>query len=254
MGRIAKLTLPLLAAAGLMVGSAQANVFKDAWHIVTDPLKLGEASQNALDAIGQFNSLADRVAAHLEALRGNLSEDVQGHFDRVQGLVGEVNTDVASHIDHLDQVIGRRIDELRELEAQIYIDTAKLIDCSLTNAEEEAKRAIADAFNEIADAEPTVYVLWFIPMAKVHVTPQDLRDPLVEWKRLQARDVAYLNSLTDTSDANEIMLTLLKMSHATGRVLCVYRNDNRAVIELSTEQARIDARAEPWTGLTIWSD
>ncbi|MGR9503663.1 hypothetical protein ACU8MW_08095 [Rhizobium leguminosarum] len=230
------------------------DFFTDVWHVVTDPLKLGEASDNISASLQTISEIENRIYAHASALEQQANGDVLRDLEEVKKLESQINSDVTARGEQLDTVLRRRIEQLQQLEASFYADTADLVRCSTVNVAEEAKGALADALNQISDSEPTVYFLWVFPIAKVHVNPQSIGDPLEAWKRLEGQYVEVLQTVKEESDANIIPATYAKMMIATDRVLCVVKREPSTFADIQLEFAGIEARARPWVGWTNWID
>jgi len=85
--------------------STSANVLKDAWGVITDPLKLASAGNSAVEAV---NRAEDALLA-LKALQRDTDADIRFYLDRLSGLIAELE----SAIDRRSTaIISRIVDEI----------------------------------------------------------------------------------------------------------------------------------------------
>lgn len=123
----------------------------DVFGIVTDPLKVGEASSNALDAIRSL----ERIVSQIDELREKFDADVDGHLTNVQTILAQANADIENRIE-------QAATELRNLEQQLYRDALSLLreaECTLERMSNDAMlRSFASSINLIRRSNPTFLV------------------------------------------------------------------------------------------------
>jgi len=197
-----------------LVAPANADVLSQVGGIVTDPLKLGRASDNILQAVNQINAM-------LRELEGRANQDLKDRIAQVQTLVDGVITAVDRNVKDIKDVIANAELQITQLEKKIVSDAEELLNkvqCTVKAiVDQDVEGGISKVIDQLRDANPAL-TLFGIPILKLTVKQVRAQDPfraylasrdalLVEYNKLRPSDPAYNIPLTFANISNYAYLT-----------------------------------------------
>ena len=133
--------------------STVSDVLGDFEGIVTDPIKLGKASDNLLKAVQRLGPMVDE----LKQIPGEVNTDLIDRLNQVQTIVNKVISDVDKNVANIDDLIHDAEKKVQDLEAKIFQDAAKLIDkarCAVNIELMQMQQTVEETINNLFTADP----------------------------------------------------------------------------------------------------
>jgi hypothetical protein len=213
---------------------AKANVFQDAWGVVTDPFKLKASSENLYLTVMQLDNLEKRG-----------------------------NVDIRDRLNQLDEIVSRNeaqaVADVNKFEKTLYEDTSDLlrkISCVGTDLlQNDLRDAVANAVQTLADSDPSIYIgPWKI--ADLRGKKVQLDNPSTIY--YATRDV-LLDNLTKSVEATVsagkpmpvyvIFDTYQNIERLANKATCGYPGQSLKEAEFTMEANRMELKSIPWREL-----
>lgn len=203
--------------AALVTAPAKADVFGDFVGILTDPLKLGKASENAIHAI-------ERLNIHVETLVGRVDSSVYERLNQVASISRNIKIDI-------DDSIQRSFVQIEALQAKIYSDTADLLRCSVEENAENVRSHLSRALNDLGKRKIRLEIFGF-PILWAKIDPQDIDSPIEffrEYKKLKDGKLAEVREEDHPAQITDIYADVAWMARLTR---CDYASGSSKWLEL----------------------
>ncbi len=194
----------------MSIAPASADVFSDAWGILTDPLKVGEASDNAVIAIREAR---DALIA-MERLQEKNDSDIRFYLRDVDGKIDRMKNASIEVVDSL-------ADEIRSVEDKIVRDIVLLVrkaECSLNRTSDQAiRQSVRDTLPSWLVGDERVfrlpfgvqkkYALGVIPWGTEPKTHSiNLRTNPNPFEIFKEFENAYLENLKESKESDDAIL------------------------------------------------
>jgi hypothetical protein len=220
------------------IGDIAKNVIVEANGIVTDPFKLGKASENILEAVERINKTVKEV----QSLEHTTNQDVQDRLVQVQQIVDDVVSGARTDIAAAEQAV-------EDIEDKLYADVMAVLQKAECVAQDIAtiqlQEAIASVINTTTDAHIGVTVLG-VEIIKVHSNRVEVIDPDKAYVTSRDASLAYMRSLGPNANAYEILSALANISRIALLTRCSYQG-NALDSVLFREQQEYDLLARQWS-------
>lgn len=135
------------------------NVVSGTVGIVIDPLKLGKASDNLLQAVQTINAMLPQVAG----LEGKTNDDLRDRIAQVQAIVDRVIAAVDQNVSDLRSMVADAEREVNDLENKIFLDAQALLRQVQCLAHDiltvQVQQGFASALRELRQADPSIRIL-----------------------------------------------------------------------------------------------
>lgn len=215
------------------VSSAHAGFFEDAWGVVTDPLKIGKASDNAVHAV-------ERLAIHVERIQRQLDESAKNRIDQVGLVLRQTKFDV-------DDSIAKTFAHVASFQAAFFADTAELVRCTGAVTGEAIRSSIAKSLNDLGQRKPRLKLFgWTILWAEID--PEDIESPLDSFrivKSLYDQKLAKIGSDDHPARITDIYAEVARLAQLTR---CHYHEGSAKWLELYRDYELENIRMQKyWT-------
>ncbi len=228
---------------------AHAFAIGDIPDLITDPLKLGKASQNILEAVERIQLMLNQ----LSNIEGTVNQDLKARIDQVKGVVDEVIAAADRGEDALKQILAQAENTVLSLERQIYIDAESLIDqvqCVAQNiASVQIQEAIANAVAELKQSNPGIS-LFGIRIVNLDLKQVIITDPDQAYISVRDGYLKRLDGLQPSSSAYTIVSTYANVERLAQESSCAFRDPELAAIFLS-EQFKYQVLASAWQTVPV---
>jgi hypothetical protein len=212
-----------------------ANFFQDAWGVVTDPLKLRQASSTLSDSL-------ERSLIQLGALEATGNYDAQQRLEQIRSILHDV-------IGGTDNTISLATNNMLELESSINADAIKLIYRAQCASEvvlmNQFQRSFAQLMANLQKADPSIRLggIRIIDLTANNIT---IDDPDQAYISTKSAVIAKLQKdVTDNSKAYEILSAYQNLEMAAKFTRCYYLDqalDKRFVQEVN----ELERQSLPW--------
>lgn len=213
--------------------SALAGFFEDAWGVVTDPLKIGKASDNAVHAV-------ERLAIHVERIQRQLDESAKNRIDQVGLVLRQTKFDV-------DDSIAKMFAQVASFQTKFFADTAELVRCSGEVTGEALRSNLAKSLNDLGQRKPRLkFFGWTILTAEID--ENDIESPIESFRKVKLlydQKLAKIGSDDHPSRITDIYAEVARLARLTR---CHYHQDSGKWIELYSEYELENIRLQKyWT-------
>jgi polyhydroxyalkanoate synthesis regulator phasin len=220
------------------VGAAKADAISDITGMLTDPLKLGRASDN-------FKDTVERMLRQLQALEGNVDAHAQDRLKQIRSILEGV-------IGKSKEAIDRALTELSELENKVNNDAVNLLYRGQCLAEvaatDQAQRAYLELIKNIRKSGFGLQILG-IKVVDVVLQDVEITDPDLAWRSTRDALFKKLNSqINDSSDAYEILSGYQNLERGARFTRCHYQ-DQVLAIRMTREINQLEIISGPWVNI-----
>lgn len=229
--------------------SAKADVVGDFRDELTDPLKLGKASNNILESVERMQLMLNQVGS----LEATTNADLAERIRQAKVVVDNVIAAVDRAAKNLREIVTEAENSLASLERSIYLDAQRILDkvqCVAQNATDQAEEAVAKAAGALRESDPHITFLGFtiidLKLNKVHITDPDRA-------YLSIRD-GYLKTLETTLRPTDSAYTIISAYANIGRVAwktrCAYPVNSPAQAFLLNQEFDYLRLAKSWESIS----
>lgn len=230
-----------------------ADIVKDAWGILTDPLKLGSGSSNLLASVREAR---DAISA-LDDLQAQTDENVRHYLADIDEKIADID-------GRTEARIAQVADEILEIEEVIVRDIKTVIrdvECAairtLEDALEQTFRDILPAplegssrYVQMPFGTQRGSILGFIPWGEQpRVLEIDLSTSPPPDKIFRDIESAYLQSLSEATDDDRaivLIATYANLARLAKKTSCFYQGGHFEDV-LTRKYIFYNARIYPWT-------
>lgn len=229
--------------------TAKADVIGDFSGILTDPLKLGKASENILQSVERMQLMLNKVGS----LEATTNADLADRISQVKDIVDQVIAAVDRNVANLANIIAQAENKLASLEQTIYRDAQSLLDkaqCVTQNiATVQMQEAVANAVAALSDSDLGITFFGFkiidLKARKVQIT-----DPDQAYISVRNGYLRKLSRLRPTDSAYAIISTYVNIERLAENASCAYRDPTLAVLFLK-EEFNYRRLTEPWARIPV---
>lgn len=202
-------------------GPVQANVFKDFIGILTDPLKVNRASENAIQAI-------ERAAIHADRIRKDIDADAQRRLEQFNGIIVENRIALRKDMDATLEVF---FDRLSNFQLQFILQTADLVRCSTEESSVILRNALSEALNNLGKRKPRLVLFgWVVISAEIE--PQDIKSPIESFRELEQLYKERLLNVKETDHPSAITDVYADVARLARLTACNYHKDSTTWLDL----------------------
>lgn len=225
------------------------TVVQDTTDIITDPFKIGEASENIARSVDQIVDGLDRTLLNIKEIQSETDEDIRDYLSQVDSMVESFNETVTTAGKQMETSLAVLANEVKELENQVYKDAIDLIwraQCAATVLiEETAKKALADMLNKLKESKPKI-IVFGMTIGEAEIGEMDILDPDLVYRAVKQNRLKFLNdTLTKHSDAYSIKSTYLNLSRLAKLTQCHYIGQGLEM-DFIRERYEFERLAAPW--------
>jgi len=232
-----------------LVSPARADVLGDIGGILTDPLKLGKASQNILESVQRLQLMLNQIGS----LEATTNSDLADRILQVKDVVDEVIAAVDRNVANLSQIIAQAEMQIASLEQTIYLDAQSILDkvqCVAQNiATIQVQEAVANAVSALSDADPSIRFLG-IKIIDLKARKVQITDPDQAYISIREGYLKRLSALRPTDSAYTIVSTYANIERLAEGASCAYRDPTLAALFLK-EEFNYQRLAEPWANIPV---
>jgi hypothetical protein len=253
-GKLRQLCFIVLLAASC--GSAGAvdllKPLKKLGSLIDDPLKLEAGTNNILESTRQIDRTVEELQIFLSKFQGELDGDIRQYIEELNAIVlnlsGEINENLLTGEAISLNIIKSAKDSVAEIESKIYDHGRTFVKCTAAQSKEAVAVVVADTLNKLGKSKPR-FNFFGITFGSVEFTPQDIVDPIVEFKTIKASYLAKLSLIADSDNPNLFITTYGEIARRADDVRCFYAGQGLE-IDLLKEVSRYSRLQLPWVGKT----
>jgi hypothetical protein len=229
--------------------AAKADVIGDLSGIVSDPLKLGNASSDILESVKRIQLMLNQVGS----IEATTNVDLANSIAQVKDVVNEVVTAVDQNVANLSQVISQAETKMAALEQTIYIDAQSLLNqaqCVAHNiTTTDVQEAIADAVASLQASDPTVKILG-IRVVSIKLKQVQIIDPDQAYISIRDAYKKKLAALGPTDSAYTIISTYANIERVALDASCAY-TDPTLLAMFHKEEFTYSSLSQPWVKMNV---
>lgn len=215
------------------VSPARAGFFEDAWGVVTDPLKIGKGSDNAVHAV-------ERLAIHVARIQRQLDESAKNRIDQVGLILRQTKFDI-------DDSIAKMFAEVATFQTKFFADTAELVRCSGEITGEAIRSNLAKALNDLGQRKPKIVIFgWVIVTAEIEA--RDIESPIDSFRRVKSLYDQKLAKIGENDHPAKITDIYAEVARLARLTRCHYHEDSAKWLELYSDYELENIRLQKyWT-------
>lgn len=224
---------------------AQANLLNDTWGILTDPLKLGRSTSNAIHAI-------ERAAIHAERIEGKINASVEARLTQIDKTVREtreaLDKTATASLQKIDDITTKAFSEISILQRGVFLDTAQLVKCTTEVSLFQVQTKLAETLNDLGKRKPRLEIFgWVILSAKIEQS--DIKSPIGSFREVKRLYDAKLTKITPNQHPTEITDSYGELQRIADLTRCHYKADTGLSIELYEYELEYNRLEKYWVGL-----
>jgi Holliday junction resolvasome RuvABC endonuclease subunit len=233
-----------------LASPAKANTVGDDFSgILTDPLKLGKASDNILESVKRMQAMLDQAGSLEATTNAHLAARIQD----VKDIVNKVLNAVDQHVADLKQIIADAELKIALLEAKMFQDIKALlhqVQCVAQNiGTQQLQQAIVSSLATLKAADPGIKILGFKIVGTDWKTVE-VQDPDQMYRSLKAGYEKKLDNLRPTDSAYTIVSTYANLERLAENAGCAY--SNLTISEMFVkEELKYEGLSEPWKTVSV---
>jgi len=226
------------------VPSARADVISSFTGIITDPFKLGQASENILQSVNQINAM-------LQQLEGRTNQDLKDRIAQAQTLVDGVIAAVDRNVKDIKQVVADAELQMNQLEGKIVLDAEQLLNKAQCTAkallDQDIEQGVSRVLDELRIANPKL-TLFGIPIGGVTINVFKMQKPLDAYRQTRDALIAEYKQLGPTDDAFKIPQAFGGIATVAYFTRCEDTGNNRLADdeEMLEDEIKYKAFQQPW--------
>lgn len=226
---------------------ANADVLSDVSGIVTDPFKLGRASDDILQSVNQINAV-------LRELEGRTNQDLRDRVAEVQRLVDDMISAVDRNREDIKEFIRTTQTQINQLEVTIVRDAEQLLNkfhCTVRAVlDQDLETGLAKIIDQLRKANPAL-TLFGIPIMKITVQQIKSKDPFDAYLQTKAALFAEYQKIGANDGAYKIPQIFGNIADLAYWTRCEDTANNKPAIDqiLLRDEIEYKRLQEPWTSI-----
>lgn len=221
---------------------ARASLFSEAWGILTDPLKIGEGTENIMQT-------AERTMIHLERIQKQLGQDTDRVLGRVDNIIGDTRRDLFKVVnlagEEARSVTNNAFLRVSELQKEVLLDANQFVKCSTATTLYQIQSSLAGSLNQLGQRKPRiVFFGWVILSAEFD--PVDIENPMESFRAIKLIYQRNLNLVKPEDHPSKIFDIYGEMQRLSDLTRCHYKNDTLLFEELYWTEIEFNRRERPW--------
>ena len=225
------------------------DVIGDFSGILTDPLKLGHASDKILQAVQRMQQMLNQAGTIEATTNTDLAARIHDVKDIVDRVISAVDQDVAN----LSQIIAQGETQIALLEDTIYRDVESILDkvhCLVQNITTvQLQEAVASSVAALKDADPSIRFLG-INIVDLKLRKVEITEPDQAYISIKNGYLKKLDKLVSTDRAYTIVSTYANIERLAEDASCSY-HDPTLVAMFLKEEFEYRRLAEPWKTVPV---
>lgn len=226
---------------------ANADAVSEFAGIITDPFKLGRASDNMLQSVEKINAM-------LKELEGRTNQDLRDRIAQVQALVDGVISAVDRNVKDVAAIITNAEAQINQLEKTILYDAEELlskVQCTVrVVVDQDIESGLSKILDQLRAANPTL-TLFGIPVWKLTVKQIMAEDPIEAYRATKAALLAEYQKLGPGDLAYKVPLTFANIANLAYLTRCEDLHNTKPAMDqiLLKDEIEYKARQQPWTSV-----
>jgi Holliday junction resolvasome RuvABC endonuclease subunit len=225
------------------------TVLGDFSGILTDPLKLGHASDNILQAVERMQLMLNQAGS----IEATTNADLAARIHDVKEIVDQVLKAVDQNVANLAQIIARAEATIASLEHTIYLDVEAILDkvhCLAENlATVQLQEAIVTAVTTLKAADPSIKIMG-IKAINPNLKTVEVIDPDQMYLSLKSGYQKRLKALGEKDPAYTILSTYANIERVAENASCAYHDPTIKAMFLK-EEFTYQMLAKPWSTVSV---
>lgn len=225
------------------------TVIGDFSGILTDPLKLGHASDNIFQAVERMQLMLNQVGS----LEATTNADLAARIHDVKDIVDTVLRAVDQNVANLRQIVAQAETAIFSLEHTIYLDVEAILDkvhCLVQNlGTTQLQEAIVTAVATLKAADPGIKILG-IKTIDMNLKTVVVTDPDQMYLSLKSGYQKRLKALGEKDSAYTIVSTYGNIERVAENASCAYRDPTIKAMFLK-EEFTYQMLAKPWKTVSV---
>lgn len=233
-----------------LASPAKANTVGDDFSgILTDPLKLGKASDNILQAVERMQAMLSQAASLEATANAHLAARIQD----VKDIVTNVLNAVDQQVGNLKQIIADAELNIALLEAKIFQDIKAIlyqVQCVAQNiGTQQLQQAIVSSIATLKAADPGIKILG-IKIVGTNLNTVEVQDPDQMYRSMKAGYEKRLDNLRPTDSAYTIVSTYANLERLAENAGCAYSDPTLSSMFVK-EELKYRGLSEPWKTVSV---
>jgi hypothetical protein len=230
-----------------LASAAHADVLSDIGGVITDPFKLGKASENILESVNRINAM-------LQELEGKTNQDLKDRIAQVQTLVDGVISAVDRNVKDVKEIVANAEAQINKLEEKIVSDAEELlhkVQCTVrVILDQEIENGLTKIVEQLRSANPALR-LFGIPIANITVRQIKTEDPFDAYLETKAALLAEYRKIGPHDGAYKIPQTFGNIATLAYLTRCEDTANTKPAVDqiLLKEEIEFKRLQQPWTSV-----
>jgi hypothetical protein len=224
----------------------------DAVGIVTDPVKLGRASDNLLQAVQPINAMLPQVAG----LEGKTNDDLRDRIAQVQAIVDRVIAAVDQNVSNLQSIVAEAEHQMNDLENKIFLDAQALLRQVQCLAHDmltvQVPQGFASALRELRQADPSIRIFG-LKVGDLTTNDVQVEDPFGAYMSAKQQLLNSLDQLGPDAPAYSISHTYGTIANLAYLTRCGDLGNTQPATDamLLRDELKYEQLQAPWSTVVI---
>ncbi|MBS7534822.1 hypothetical protein KHC28_14255 [Ancylobacter sonchi] len=219
----------------LAVQPANADFFGDVWGVVTDPFKIGRASENIVHAV-------ERAAIHISRIQKDIDSSAEARINQIQGVLRDTKL-------NLDDSIDKALTRISSISDKLFLDTSNLVRCSTEEAARSIQDHLSQSLNDLGRRKPRIAVFgWTILTAEID--SQDITSPIASFREVKAIYDQKISAISPSDHPSKLTDYYAEIARLARLTACHYHNDSNTWLDLYDDyQLEYIRQQKYWTNI-----
>lgn len=229
---------------GLFVPPAYADFWSDTVGILTDPLKVGEGTDNLLHAV-------ERASIHAERLHEEVNDDIRDYLSQIDTTVSDTrdwfSLERDATISQIERTVSRSLTRVTALEEAFILDTRDLVKCSVTVSANTLRGLLADSLNDLGERKPR-FEIFGIKVGEIKINGADIPSPISGFRQAKALYEQVIFDVGENDPPSTITDAYAEIQRLADLARCHYKNDTTVYQELYLVELEYNRKGRAWLG------
>lgn len=229
---------------GFISPPAHADFWSDAVGILTDPLKIGEGTENLLHAV-------ERAFIHAERLQGEVDEDIRDYLTQIDTTVSDTrdwfSTEREATLEQIERTVSDSLTRVAALEKAFIADTRDLVKCSGEVTARSLRVLLADSLNDLGQRKPR-FEVFGVRIGEIKIDAADIPSPISGFRQTKALYEQAISEVTEDDPPSAITDAYAEIQRLADLARCHYKNDTTVYEELYLIELEYNRRGRSWLG------
>ncbi|RWC56291.1 hypothetical protein [Mesorhizobium sp.] len=220
---------------------AHAGFFREAWGVITDPLKLDASTENVIHTVERTDLMLRDLKKSLDRSGATIDANIRDYISEIDHIIGStlVSTDKS-----FSQILGK----VSNLEKDLFRDADKFVTCSAQVTLQQMQVALASSLKIIGKSRPR-FTLFGWEIGAIEITPEDIPSPIEGYDLLKTASQERLNALGPDDAAKIVEFVYGDMQRVAALTKCHYSEENELQARLDRDIYEYRRLHQVWAGL-----